>query len=439
MLLRRHGRRKATLAPHSSERAAGDSPEETSMGPHMDADEMNAYAEGQLPGAARARALVHLADCDRCRAIVTNLTLAANVPLEAEEQSAPQLQSLGTSWRSWLAALFAPPVMRYATAALVLLCVVGVAFLVIRQQKRESRQDEPEMVARNNESAGGQSGSAVKPGMVEPQQQSANQASSPAPLASPSGRDAEPSLLKDSKAGPTPALGETATHANRTAQADEAQPKEAVKTEATATTAPAPVSRSETASSEVAARDQSGEDSSLARTTQPAPPAATTPVAGAARAPETSEADKTKQRRKDDVASNYGLSGTSTTSNSARGTARESEETVAVNKPTTTARRRGTARPEAKTEDADKIGRSSGALNGERSVETRSVGGRQFRKQGSAWIDAAYTSGRATVNVRRGSEQYRALVADEPTLRAIAEQLGGEVVVVWKGRAYRIN
>ena len=45
----------------------------------------------------------------------------------------------------------------------------------------------------------------------------------------------------------------------------------------------------------------------------------------------------------------------------------------------------------------------------------------------------------ATVNVSRGSEQFRALIADEPALRSIAEQLGGEVIVVWKGTAYRIR
>jgi hypothetical protein len=67
------------------------------------------------------------------------------------------------------------------------------------------------------------------------------------------------------------------------------------------------------------------------------------------------------------------------------------------------------------------------------------VGGRQFRQQGNAWVDTAYTQGRATVNITRGSEQYRALTADEPGLRSIAEQLGGEVIVVWKGRAYRIR
>jgi hypothetical protein len=41
--------------------------------------------------------------------------------------------------------------------------------------------------------------------------------------------------------------------------------------------------------------------------------------------------------------------------------------------------------------------------------------------------------------VRRNSEQYRALIADEPELRRISDALGGEVTVVWKGRAYRIR
>ena len=60
------------------------------------------------------------------------------------------------------------------------------------------------------------------------------------------------------------------------------------------------------------------------------------------------------------------------------------------------------------------------------------------RRQGDAWIDTAYNSSRSTINVARGSDQYRALTADEPSLRSIAEQLGGVVIVVWKGKAYRI-
>jgi hypothetical protein len=85
-------------------------------------------------------------------------------------------------------------------------------------------------------------------------------------------------------------------------------------------------------------------------------------------------------------------------------------------------------------------GRAAAVEDGVRgnSTETRSVGGRRFRRQGNAWIDTSYNSSRSTINVARGSDQYRALSADEPGLRSIAEQLGGEVVVVWKGKAYRI-
>jgi hypothetical protein len=71
--------------------------------------------------------------------------------------------------------------------------------------------------------------------------------------------------------------------------------------------------------------------------------------------------------------------------------------------------------------------------------ETRSVMGRHFTREGGAWVDTAYEASRATIRLARGSEQYRALVADEPGIRTIAEQLDGVVIVVWKGRAYRIQ
>ena len=50
-----------------------------------------------------------------------------------------------------------------------------------------------------------------------------------------------------------------------------------------------------------------------------------------------------------------------------------------------------------------------------------------------------YEYSRATVRVARGSDQFRALVADEPAIRTIAAQLDGVVIVVWKNRAYRIQ
>ena len=45
----------------------------------------------------------------------------------------------------------------------------------------------------------------------------------------------------------------------------------------------------------------------------------------------------------------------------------------------------------------------------------------------------------ASTGVRRGTEAYRALVADIPDIGRVAEQLGGEVIVVVGGRAYTIR
>ena len=72
-------------------------------------------------------------------------------------------------------------------------------------------------------------------------------------------------------------------------------------------------------------------------------------------------------------------------------------------------------------------------------AEVRTVGGHRFTKRGRVWVDALYDSDGATTIVSRGSEQYRSLMGDEPGLRAIVEQFSGEVVVVWKARAYRIK
>ncbi|HWS56462.1 MAG TPA: hypothetical protein VN228_20155, partial [Pyrinomonadaceae bacterium] len=71
--------------------------------------------------------------------------------------------------------------------------------------------------------------------------------------------------------------------------------------------------------------------------------------------------------------------------------------------------------------------------------ETRSVAGRRFRREGGAWVDVNYRPTMSMTGVRRGTESYRALVADHPELGRIAEQLGGEVITVIGGRAYRIR
>jgi hypothetical protein len=103
--------------------------------------------------------------------------------------------------------------------------------------------------------------------------------------------------------------------------------------------------------------------------------------------------------------------------------------------------RNNTAQPMSQRGAGAAAGRGPSADKNKKAaeVETRSVMGRYFTREGDAWVDTAYEYSQATVRVTRGSDQFRALVADEPALRTIAAQLDGVVIVVWKNRAYRIQ
>src|SRR6266446_6940741 len=105
---------------------------------HLDADELNAFAEGSLPAAARARYVSHLADCDDCRRLVSQLSMTAGAVAKAEAAGAPTTAHI--SWLDKLGAFFRPPTLRYAALAAVVVAAVSVAFLVMRQtqQNRES-------------------------------------------------------------------------------------------------------------------------------------------------------------------------------------------------------------------------------------------------------------------------------------------------------------
>ena len=67
--------------------------------------------------------------------------------------------------------------------------------------------------------------------------------------------------------------------------------------------------------------------------------------------------------------------------------------------------------------------------------EERRVSGKGFQRRNNVWYDLSYRS-QATKNVRRGTEEYRKL---DSGIRSIAENLGGVVVVMWEGKAYRIQ
>src|SRR5207253_2377626 len=142
LLLRRHARRGAETSV-DSRAAAGDGGAENAA-PHLDADELSAYAENALPQATRARYSAHLAECEECRKLVTRLALSANVPLR--EESAVGVKTIGRrSLSEWLASVFASPLLRFGALALLLLGVAGAALIMMQQRKQEDHG----LVARN--------------------------------------------------------------------------------------------------------------------------------------------------------------------------------------------------------------------------------------------------------------------------------------------------
>ena len=68
--------------------------------------------------------------------------------------------------------------------------------------------------------------------------------------------------------------------------------------------------------------------------------------------------------------------------------------------------------------------------------QTRSAGGHKFRRQGNSWVDEKFKASLSLKNVSRGSDEFSSL---DSGLRSIAQQISGEIIVVWKGKAYLIK
>ena len=354
------------------------------VGDHLDADELSSYAENALPASARTRYTAHLAECSRCRELVVQLSASAGVIAAAE----PATVSKPSMWRTLLGSLFTPMVLRYAAPALGLIVVAVIGFVVLRRDEpvpyvTQVTNNEPRPAtsqAADTASPASDSPAKTTPGsegLADRQRGTLHGDSAPAPLpnAAPVVSSVETEVSKDAAA----AQSKPEQH---TPSANEAPP--APKPSATPEESPG------TADTEAKKKEA-----------QQSPTVAVT--AGAAPASEKSLRAAQREDRKND-------------NDFARSANRRAEP----------------------TQGAGSVGglqRDGYGFTG----ETRSVAGRRFRKQANIWIDTAYDSSRDTTTLRRGSEQYRALIADEPEIKTIADQLDGEFVVVWKGRAYRIR
>jgi hypothetical protein len=436
-LLRGHARRDESRAGEGTARDfLRDARSGAESDAHLDADELSAFAERALPDAARARYAAHLADCDDCRRVATQVALAAHVAVARDEGEHVSDKTLGTTWRERVAAMFAPRAWRYAMPVVALLCVGVVALILMKRVPQ--RNAESEVL------------DAKKSGAATEVSQDENHVAAVAEKTEPSAA----ATTRSDTANNVASNNSTANVArNAPPASDDLKRDQVGGAVASANTAGAGAPTTITEQPRVEQQPAPPPPSSVApvmlATPTPPPPEATPSsnadeVKVAREAPKdksidlASERAETKQARKES-ARGAASGGASSEQRASNRTALRPETITATPgaKPESNAAGKKTRQREAPARDEEE--KSSDAALAKSSGETRNAGGRKFRREGNAWIDTAYNSSQATTNVRRNSEQYRALVADEPEVGRIADALGGEVIVVWKGRAYRIR
>ena len=384
---------------------------------HLDADELNTFAEGAVPAEARSRYVSHLADCSDCRRLVSQLAMASGAAVLAA--SAAPLETKAESWRQRVAAFFRPPTLRYAAFALVLVAAGATVFVVMRRPRESA------FLARN-ESLREEPSTYVKPIEAPQPDQNSIASSKVAPSATqaPQNLNDADKKLDQSRANPSPAATPKPA-VDSLYSLNPAIAKEDTKRSTNEpVTAYAPQPPGETERQQPQSREQKELQS------------------GAAGGLQKSEADKLKTKEQSRVAE-FGIAkdrraGPNDNSN------QRNQQAVTQNtlSDTTNAPRSEpaqTAGRRAGTEErppAAKAAASATRDDEEKTQETRSAGGHKFRRQGNTWVDTKYKPSMPIMDVSRDSDQYRALSS---SVKSVVEQLGSGVIVVSKGKAYRIR
>ncbi|MFN0138622.1 MAG: hypothetical protein ACKVQW_00870 [Pyrinomonadaceae bacterium] len=117
-------------------------------GEHLDADVVAAFAEGAVPERARPLYTRHLADCDRCRKLLSQaIAMNTAAPLAADGAAASVVESVSGS-SSWFGNLFRAPSFALSMGALVLVFGGTLGYIVLKNQSLETAtvsQSSPEM------------------------------------------------------------------------------------------------------------------------------------------------------------------------------------------------------------------------------------------------------------------------------------------------------
>jgi len=387
---------------------------------HLDADELNAFAEGALPAAVRSHYVSHLADCDDCRRVVKELSAAS---VRVDQVRVPASESSTESWWKRIGALMTPPVLRYAAFAAAIIAVVGIGYTVWRQ----SHEPAPRSMA-NEQVSKVESPSTTQPQEpaargIAPQQSPAIAKvitqSTPAPFADQKQQQDTTDVRPPAPPKPVDTLARNDTAPPSAATGSAAQPlsNTGANTAAnTATPSYAPPPTVETERAETRNREQQN--------------------LNLLHGPQRGESNE-KYKNMDDRSRGTGgiakARDEDRTSNDQPAAKEESKDATAARKRSETRSGILASRPSAGVRQEEP--KSDKAAPPEE-ADTRTVGGRKFKRQGNVWIDEKLKSSMSIKTISRGSDEFEKL---DGGLRSISQQFSGPIVVVWKGKAYRIQ
>jgi len=401
LLLRAMGRRVAA-SPSPVNTGGSENPSSE----HLDADALIAFAENALPVKAHSRYLEHLADCRRCRSIL--IGLSANSEIEPEKTEV-KLTAKSSALIERIMAVLRMPAFQYGLPVAAVLVLVSAALFTTMRMNKQSlvavSQRAPEPATKSIQEDSNPESKVTNHGVAVGNTNNREQ------RLQPEAGQPEP---KPNSTG----IAEETKHAAR-AQDDEKTVAQAKDTDS--------VDRlSEKNKQEGEDKLEGYSSSAPISVTRSAPQGPPPPAAKAAEPEQRRDKELDDVSRVDQPADHAKKADTKKPGLAKLGTLTVNGEPARRKEPSESENERGAA-----------TGSAGGALSSGEAVRT--VGGKRFRKEDGGWVDTSFSSSASAINIRRGSEQYRALLADEPGLRVFAEQLAGPVIVVWKGHAYRFH
>ena len=348
-----------------------------SIGGHLDADELAAFAENAVPGPSRQMYLTHLADCDRCRKMLSTF-ISINTEAASEAAIAAARVPIVAVDIPWYKRLFAMPNLAYTMGGLVVL-FTGIIGLLVWQSGRMGPDADLSRVT-----------------------------------------DSRPMVTASDQR--TTASSSNSTAANTAANVNSSSSVESVTKSGVAVgTANAAGTADQEAPATLA---------EVAKNEPSVPAAAAAPPTKEVVIAQTERDVRPEKAKEENKVSIDGVRAEDTRNRP------DNQRNVAELAPNTRSAKdlklEGPRQVQSQTQ-----AQGAGLPQARAKVFTalRSAGGKKFELRDGVWYDTAYT-GQDKKDIKRGSDKYNRLDAG---LRTIAEQIGGTVVVLWNGQAYKIK